>query len=42
LRVMQTLKVDEDQAYKHLRKKAMNCGFSIAAISKTIMDANAG
>ncbi len=40
LKIMQALKVDEDQAYKHLRKEAMNCGLSIAATSKKIMDAN--
>ena len=40
LKIMQALKVDEDQAYKHLRKEAMNCGLSIAAVSKKVMDAN--
>lgn len=39
--VMRTLKVDETQAYKHLRNEAMNCGLSIAAVSKKIMDATA-
>lgn len=39
IKVMRVLKVDESQAYKHLRKEAMNCGLSIAAISKKVMDA---
>ncbi len=39
--VMHRLNVDENLAYKHLRKEAMNCGASIAVIAKRIIDSNA-
>ncbi|MEM9620608.1 MAG: response regulator [Pseudomonadota bacterium] len=38
LRVMQALNIDEQQAYEHMRKEAMNAGVRLATLARQIME----